>query len=81
VSSDEKTASGFLAGLARQRPHSGGSVRDALRASPAIKTKIDFKIEIVPTDGTNAAILRKRGLRYVAAFFGQQSATVLCEAV
>jgi hypothetical protein len=56
-------------------------VRDALRASPAIKTKIDFKIEIVPTDGTNAAILRKRGLRYVAAFFGQQSATVLCEAV
>jgi len=41
-------------------------------AAPVIQA-IDFKIEIVPTDGTKAANLRKRGLRYVAVF-GQPSA-------
>src|SRR5947209_6284630 len=40
-------------------------------AAPPIPP-INFKIEIVPTDGTKAANLRKRGLRYVTVF-GQPS--------
>jgi hypothetical protein len=36
--------------------------------APAIETKINFQIEIVPADGIGAAKWSKRGLRYVAVF-------------
>ena len=41
-------------------------------SAPAVRSKVDLQIEIVPADGTSAAKLRKRRLRYVAVF-GQLS--------
>jgi hypothetical protein len=35
-------------------------------SAPAVRSKVDLQIEIVPADGTSAAKLRKRRLRYVA---------------
>jgi hypothetical protein len=36
--------------------------------APAIRSKVDLQIEIVPADGTGAANWGKRRLRYVAVF-------------
>jgi hypothetical protein len=36
--------------------------------APAIEVKINFRIEVVPADGTVAAKQSKRRLRYVAVF-------------